>query len=92
MSFTTVSLVLSQANPFEGSSLYDLNTTYVPPDDLIVHEQTPDAVVPAVPEAGAAAAAAPGARVAAAAAANAAATASTAAPLQFTGPLGRDAL
>lgn len=26
-----------QANPFGNSSLYDLNTTYVPPD-LIVHE------------------------------------------------------
>ncbi|KAI8476789.1 MAG: hypothetical protein J3K34DRAFT_516364 [Monoraphidium minutum] len=35
------------ANPFMDSSLYDLNTNYVPPD-LIVHEETPDAVVPAV--------------------------------------------
>lgn len=65
-----------QANPFGDSSLYDLNTTYVPPD-LIVHEQTPDAVVPAVPIGGAPGAAASGRAAAAAPAA--------AAPLQFTG-------
>jgi hypothetical protein len=64
--------------------LYDINTTYVPPD-LIVHEEAPvDAVVPAiVPAAGAA----PAAAAAAAAGARAAAAATVpavAAPLQFT--------
>ncbi|GBF89718.1 hypothetical protein Rsub_02888 [Raphidocelis subcapitata] len=72
-----------QANPFGDSSLYDLNTTYVPPD-LIVHEQTPDAVVPAVPVGGAPAAAASGRAAAALPVAPAAAAPAAAAPLQFT--------
>lgn len=79
-----------QANPFEGSSLYDLNTTYVPPD-LIVHEEQPDAVVPAVPVAGAAAAAPQQQQQQAARggapppAGGASVPAVAAAPLQFTG-------
>ena len=91
--------IISQANPFEGS-LYDLNTTYVPPDlagDLIVHEEAlapsaaaaADAVVPAivVPGGAAAAAAAPAAAGAAARGAVPPVPVSTAAapPLQFTG-------
>lgn len=47
------------ANPFADSTLYELNTTYVPPD---LPEATVDAVVPAVPTAVAAAAAAGGGR------------------------------
>jgi hypothetical protein len=38
-----------QDNPFADSTLYELNTTYVPPD----LSETVDAVVPAVPAAGA---------------------------------------
>lgn len=38
-----------QDNPFADSTLYELNTTYVPPD---LSETTVDAVVPAIPTAG----------------------------------------
>lgn len=43
--------MLMQDNPFADSTLYDVNTTYVPPD----LSETVDAVVPAVPAVGAAA-------------------------------------
>jgi hypothetical protein len=43
--------VFVQDNPFADSTLYDVNTTYVPPD----LSETVDAVVPAVPAVGAAA-------------------------------------
>uniref|UniRef100_A0A383WDJ0 Protein YIP n=1 Tax=Tetradesmus obliquus TaxID=3088 RepID=A0A383WDJ0_TETOB len=68
-------------NPFADSTLYDVNTTYVPPD----LSETVDAVVPAVvPVAGAGAAAHTPAAVPFPAPAPQAAAATPAPPLQFT--------